>query len=291
MGITAGPDGALWFTNLGDSSIWRISTEGAFTRVGRFVSQVGEIIADPKGALWFAGGDTAGPCDNVGRITTKGRITAFPLPIYPRPGFNRYNNLHPSSITKSQDGALWFAATRVNVVGRVTRTGFVTLYPLPGGAVDDDTWVERSITTGPDGALWIANKRGIVRASISGPAGGVQVDVKPTSWQNRIAVTATGELKAAILGTAALDVERIDVSSVRLEGVPALSGTVKNVAIGQGLCSAGGADSHLDLMLQFATPAILSAFPRVARSGCCGLPRGSGRSSAGRRSTARTSSC
>jgi virginiamycin B lyase len=258
-GIAAGPDGALWFTNLYDSRIWRISTEGVFTRFGQFVSQVGELIATAQGALWFSGGDSAGPCDNVGRITTEGKITPFPLPIYPRPGFNRYNNLAPLSITMGRDGALWFAATRVNVVGRVARTGRVTLYPLPGGAVDDENWILRAITTGPDGALWIANVRSIVRASISGSPGGVQVDVKPASWQNRMTTTATGELRVAILGTAAFDVERIDVSSIRLEGVPALSAKVENVVIGAGLCRAGGADNRPDLRLTFSIPAILSA--------------------------------
>ena len=54
VGIAAGPDGALWFTNYGNNSIGRITTTGAVTNyTGTGISLPFGITAGPDGALWF----------------------------------------------------------------------------------------------------------------------------------------------------------------------------------------------------------------------------------------------
>src|SRR6266851_4992907 len=74
QGITAGPDGALWFTNQGTDSIGRISTAGAVnTFTGNGISGPHEITAGPDGALWFTDYDN----NSIGRITTSGTVTIF----------------------------------------------------------------------------------------------------------------------------------------------------------------------------------------------------------------------
>jgi hypothetical protein len=79
-------------------------------------------------------------------------------------------------------------------------------------------------------------------------------------WRNIISVSATGNLPVAILGTATFDVRHIDVSTVRLEGVRAVSGTVQDVAAaGEGLCGPGDADGHPDLKVMFDLPTLLKA--------------------------------
>jgi virginiamycin B lyase len=72
MGIAAGPDGALWFTEQAASTIGKITTSGAFTE---FVtptagSYPGGITAGPDGAHWLCaehvrqlGGES--PLDNL----------------------------------------------------------------------------------------------------------------------------------------------------------------------------------------------------------------------------------
>ncbi|MGC2196746.1 MAG: Ig-like domain repeat protein [Terriglobales bacterium] len=169
-GITAGPDGALWFTDLGDGRIHSITTAGLVSDYGRPSSpyglQPGDIISGPEGALWLTFGDTAGPHDHLGRVTMAGEITVYPVPIYARPTYNGYNNLAPASITTGPDGALWFASSRVSVIGRMSTQGEVTLYPLPPLGIGDDSWISRSITLGPDGALWIGNSGCVVRAFV-----------------------------------------------------------------------------------------------------------------------------
>ena len=58
-GITAGPDGALWFTNDANNSIGRITTAGAVTNyTGTGISGPVGITAGPDGALWFTNPET-----------------------------------------------------------------------------------------------------------------------------------------------------------------------------------------------------------------------------------------
>jgi virginiamycin B lyase len=57
-------------------------------------------------------------------------------------------------ITAGQDGNLWFAE---GDIGRITPTGQITEFPLPGD------WNVFLITAGPDGNLWFAGNTQIWR--------------------------------------------------------------------------------------------------------------------------------
>jgi len=64
-GITAGPDGAVWFTNDGDNTIGRITTSGAVTSYSDpSISRPLGIAAGPDGAVWFTNGGN----NSIGRI-------------------------------------------------------------------------------------------------------------------------------------------------------------------------------------------------------------------------------
>src|SRR5579864_2213072 len=78
LGIAAGPEGALWFTEAVSNKIGRITIAGATTEfvVPTSNSSPHGIIAGSDGALWFA--EYAG--NKIGRITTGGAITEFPVP-------------------------------------------------------------------------------------------------------------------------------------------------------------------------------------------------------------------
>ena len=98
------------------------------------------IAAGPDGAMWFSGNR------NIGRITTAGVITVYPVPT---------SNDTSYSITTGPDGAMWFTETPLNSggpfakIGRITMSGAITEYPLP-----DPMSIPSAITAGPDGALW-----------------------------------------------------------------------------------------------------------------------------------------
>ena len=65
-GITAGPDGNLWFTNNGNNTIGRITTTGTVTIYHRTsIDLPSEITEGPDGAVWFTNRG-----DGIGRITT-----------------------------------------------------------------------------------------------------------------------------------------------------------------------------------------------------------------------------
>ena len=60
-GITAGPDGNLWFTNSGNNSIGRITPAGVVSNfTGAGINGPNGITAGPDGNLWFtnAGNDS-----------------------------------------------------------------------------------------------------------------------------------------------------------------------------------------------------------------------------------------
>src|SRR5438034_10579201 len=68
IGIAAGPDGNLWFTDDGLNKIGRITTAGAITEylVPTACSGPTGIAAGPDGNLWFTEADGK----KIGRITT-----------------------------------------------------------------------------------------------------------------------------------------------------------------------------------------------------------------------------
>jgi virginiamycin B lyase len=65
------------------------------------------ITAGPDGALWF----TETYVNKIGRITTTGELSEFPLPT---------PNSYPSAITTGPDGAVWFTE-RDNNGGKIAR--------------------------------------------------------------------------------------------------------------------------------------------------------------------------
>jgi streptogramin lyase len=143
VGITKGPDGAMWYVNASPNySIGRITAGGAIThyRAAAGLVRPFGIAAGPDGALWFTG------AGSIGRITTAGGVTPFTF-------FTGACIGSADWIAAGPDGALWFTTGLggAGAIGRITTSGTVTTYADPG--VDAPT----GITAGPDGALWFVN--------------------------------------------------------------------------------------------------------------------------------------
>ncbi|HXO26231.1 MAG TPA: protease pro-enzyme activation domain-containing protein [Thermoanaerobaculia bacterium] len=146
-GIAGGPDGGVWITDVVQSRIDRFSTGGAVTTFALTPnSGPVPITAGPDGALWFLDYSTLNP--GIGRLTTSGSLTSFPLPAddVPPPFFG----VEPS-ITSGLDGAIWYTEPGSNRIGRITTAGKVTEIPVPTPRAG-----LTKIVTGPDGALWFA---------------------------------------------------------------------------------------------------------------------------------------
>jgi virginiamycin B lyase len=115
VGITTGPDGALWFTEPYLDKIGRITTKGTIRefkmpRGSTLPGSLGNITQGPDGALWF----NDFTVNKIGRITTRGVIIEFEIPT---PGS------FPIDITQGPDSALWFTENAANQIGRITTDG------------------------------------------------------------------------------------------------------------------------------------------------------------------------
>lgn len=146
--IVAGPDGALWFTEMSDNKIGRITTSGVVTEYplpNRGGAGCGETcpagITVADGDLWFAESQLSlAGGDRIGRMTTGGDLTEFAVPTA---------NASPYFVTATADGSVWF--TEQHGIGRVTASGSVQEYSIPGQSASVTV---DGITVGPDGDVW-----------------------------------------------------------------------------------------------------------------------------------------
>jgi hypothetical protein len=107
-GITAGPDGNLWFTEVGGNKIGKITTSGTVTEysIPASYSYPAGITTGSDSNLWFTQEDG----NKIGKITTGGTITEFPVPT---------SSSRPLDITSGPDGNVWFTEEGGNKIGRV----------------------------------------------------------------------------------------------------------------------------------------------------------------------------
>jgi len=129
-GLTAGPDGALWFGKDIDK-VGRISTTGVVTEYALAPhSWPGHFTVGPDGALWFTenggGSFVEAILGKIGRITTTGVITEYPIPT---------DHPYPGGLSVGPDGALWFTEQIPGKIGQVvlsdTAAPVITLFASP----------------------------------------------------------------------------------------------------------------------------------------------------------------
>jgi len=140
-GMTAGPDGNVWFTAAFEDAVGKITPGGGVTvyPVPTHGAAVGSITTGPDGNLWF----TEGLGDKIGRITPAGDVTEYPLPS-PSSG--------PAGITAGPDGNLWFTESTPSAIGMINPTTHAITEFSAG--LNAGSRPGASIVVGPDGALW-----------------------------------------------------------------------------------------------------------------------------------------
>jgi streptogramin lyase len=178
--ITVGPDGAFWFTGI-PGEIGRITMAGVVTEfalpavppppgsspgTASKPAMASAITEGPDGALWFTGVP-----GEIGRITTRGKVTEFAVPVIPPPAGSSPGTAPTlatlTAITAGPDGALWFTGVP-GEIGRITTAGVVTEFAVPAipppagsspGTAPTQAALE-DITAGPDGSLWFTGVPG-----------------------------------------------------------------------------------------------------------------------------------
>jgi streptogramin lyase len=205
--IAAGPDGNLWFTEADDGrgALVRVTPSGAVTRwpasTSPFAIPFG-IAAGPDGNLWLSLAMGNADRGGIGRATTAGEVTLFPVQSLRGPHFESM----PADLTAGPDGNVWFTEFQQDAIGRITPNGQLTEFPLPGAPIgivagsDGNLWFTQTsarigrmtpqgalrefpvptrgaaIAAGPDGALWYTQPEArIGRITTSGVVTGIEI--------------------------------------------------------------------------------------------------------------------
>ena len=180
LGITTGPDGALWAVQSTsqpcpyNSHIAQVTTAGSVTEYSLGFCDATYPITGPDGALWIT--NQGGFGYPLGRFTTgSGGFTDFGT-NQPTVGFY--------GLTTGSDGAIWIAAG--NEIVRSDTNGVMINYTIPANQ-DPATY---NIAAGPDGALWFTEGRAgvdkIGRITTSGTFADYQI---PTSGGYAFGIT------------------------------------------------------------------------------------------------------
>lgn len=158
--ITEGPDGNLWFVEsnaYGPFEVEKITPTGTITAyaTGGGDAEPDGVVAGPDGNLWFT--ENIGL---IGKISTSGGVIQYGLPYA----------AHPTAIAAGPDGNLWF--TDINFasgdnIGKITQTGQVVEYPIPGAGPGSRGAGTTGIAAGPDDNLWFTEDAGNVIGRIT----------------------------------------------------------------------------------------------------------------------------
>ena len=138
--MVLGPDGDIWFSDMGTTSIGKIAPNGTITEYPLGMDAIPtNITVGPDGNLWFS--DNSGA---IGRITTGGSVHEFTSGLQ--------TGAVPDAIAPGPDGNVWFTDQYGNqrAIGRVTPSGQITEFTA---GLNDDLPLD--ITAGADGNLWV----------------------------------------------------------------------------------------------------------------------------------------
>ena len=118
-GITAGTDGALWFTAMASGEIGRISVDGELSSGIAVGGAPSMIVTGPDNALWF----TLNQGNAIGRFSTADGLTVRELPTAAA---------GPVGIAATHDDAVWFTEILAEKLGRIPMDDAIQEMELPG---------------------------------------------------------------------------------------------------------------------------------------------------------------
>lgn len=200
-GITAGPDGRLWFAEYFSGKIGRITTSGVIDELtlSTAFAQPEDITTGPDGNLWFTDIGNGGA---IGRIPAAATSGSEAVEIAMPSGGG------PEDIVTGPDGRLWFTQP----AGSTGHIGVLATNAAVPGDIQQFTVQTGSnphpfgIANGPDGKLWFTTNGTSQIGHIAPPGADVpDTDLIPvTSGPLGITLGPDGNLWAAGSGTSTI---------------------------------------------------------------------------------------
>jgi virginiamycin B lyase len=140
--ITAGADGAMWFTDITTPAIGKITADGQVTEYTKGLpggAKPWSIVAGPGGNLWFSDANGA-----VGSVTPSGTIVEYSIDKFSKVA-------SPAGIAAGPDGSIWtIAPGPPNLLIRVAPDGTLTATKTPSDLAPDG-----SLAADAAGNLWM----------------------------------------------------------------------------------------------------------------------------------------
>jgi streptogramin lyase len=174
-GITAGPDGNLWFAEYAfgkGNQIGRMTPAGTLTEFAATAnSGPFWVTAGPDANMWF----TETTANKIGTMSTSGTgLTEYAVPTA---------NSAPDQITVGPGGTLWFTEFSGDRIAEITTAGAITEFALTAGSGPS------GIIAGPDGNLWFVEQQANKVGNIT-TAGTVTEFAVPTAASTPAAIAA-----------------------------------------------------------------------------------------------------
>ncbi|HTY96384.1 MAG TPA: hypothetical protein VMB91_05045 [Solirubrobacteraceae bacterium] len=143
-GITAGPEGEVWFTERKADAIASITQAGTVKEfpIPTPNAEPDQITAGADGNLWF----TEPALNAIGRMTPGGEFASFPVPTPAS---------QPTGITTGPGGNVWFTEKASSAIGEITPAGSISEHATLFGS---DGPV--ALAPGRDNAIWYAGSAG-----------------------------------------------------------------------------------------------------------------------------------
>jgi virginiamycin B lyase len=178
--IILGPDGNIWVGGYGPG-IYKVTTAGVVTPYALAGSHIVEFAIGTDGNIWF--GDYGN--NAIGKITTTGTITSYPLPA----------GGSPCGLATGGDGNLWLADCGNGAVDQYSTAGAL-LHTYSTGLSSKGIGY---IVGAPDGNLYmseyndqVAVNDHIVKVSTSGVL--TEMSVAPLTYPDNLAVGKDGNV-------------------------------------------------------------------------------------------------
>jgi streptogramin lyase len=241
IGIAAGPDGNVWFTERsGLENIGRITPTGEVEQFPIRPNSVPQGIAvGPDGNLWFteihcATTGIEGCKSYVGRINPnnpKGDVNDFAM------GTGETPSSEPWYIAAgpNKEDALWFtefseeAKHTTNQIGRITPAGVVSQFEIPGAGHKEPD----GIAAGPDGNVWFTELAANQIGRINPTTHEIKEFPIPTVNSEPVAITAGPDGNLWFTEQDGLKIGRITPAGAITEfPIPADNGEPRPITVG-----------------------------------------------------------